>query len=91
MDIEINYNGFGDDIIAKEDKALKDCLSWLGRERYVKIAREFKKANSMTMERAEFYMAFAGIHGYPARVFARKYGKILPEELEALPEEVEVL
>lgn len=75
----INYSGLSG--TEKEEKALQDCKDYLGEKGFalvVKAFADFKKP--MPMQAALFNLSFAGIEGYPALVFAKKYAKLLPEQ-----------
>ena len=51
-------------------EALVETLNWLGPKRYKIIARAAKSEN---VESIAFYMAIAGISGYPVNAMRRRY------------------
>jgi len=77
MKYEIKYEGTE---VEKRAKALADCREWLGEDRYTAISEEYKKAGEMTLETGMFYLEFAGIAGYAARVFVEEFANLKTKE-----------
>lgn len=63
----------------KEEKALNDLAAYIGSERYANIVRicEEEKFPPEFIEKS--LSVLGGISGYPAKVFARKYGNPVVE------------
>ena len=70
MSIPISYNSSDGDV-----RAMLDILEWLGAARYTELCEHFKAADrhgTLTFEAFALYCAFAGIKGYPVRVWYRE-------------------
>ena len=61
---------------AKELKAKRDLINWLGIAKYNMLVKEFKTHENMTRQNFMAYMSMAGVQGYPVHVFWETiYGK----------------
>ena len=71
MHYEIDYGGLTQE--EKEEKAISDMVEYVGQEHFDKIVKAFQEAGPMTQMQVDFYLSFAGIQGYPAIAFAKRY------------------
>ena len=59
---------------AAEEKAIADCIEWLGVRQFNKVTKILKAdAGSTSRDFVMFGLAMQGIQGYPAQVMVDKY------------------
>ena len=77
---EIDYKNSGSEE-EKEEKAINDLKYYVGDATFEKLKELLKDIkNDMS---ARFALSFAGIQGYPATVFIKRYTKVDPEDPKA--------
>lgn len=72
MHYDIEYSNISDE--ATKDKAIKDCMAWLGKRQFNKVARILGEAPAtMNPALVKIGLAMQGIQGYPAEVMIERY------------------
>lgn len=75
MKYTIDYSGITDKT-AKEEKAIQDIKDYLGEKSFNDLVEAAKHEPPMSRMLAMFILSFAGISGYPAKIFVEKYLKL---------------
>lgn len=67
----------------RKAKALADVRDWIGKKKYATVMRDVKRCNpAMTYSQFQLMCSFAGIEGYPVKVWAEECG-LVPEQDKA--------